>query len=149
MEFRTPPRLRGFDYTTVYSVFVTMCTKDRVAYFRDSTTALAAKRSILAQREAGLYWLYAYCIMPDHVHLYIKNRGLRHLSRIIAGLKVDTCRRAIGRRLTWQRGYWDEIIRGFQAPAEVVKYVLDNPVRAGLVEDFRDYPFQGLADRFE
>lgn len=99
------------------------------------------------QREAGLFWLYAYCIMPDHIHLYLRTRGVRHLSRIIAGLKVDIVR-AVGGELRWQRGYFERIIRGSVAPEKVVQYILLNPVRAGLVARAEDYPFKGVADRY-
>ncbi len=98
-------------------------------------------------REAGLFWLYAFCIMPDHIHIYLRTRGTRHLSRIVAGLKLSVTR-AIDRRLHWQRGYFEKIIRGSVAPGQVVRYILNNPVRAGLVTRAEDYPFMGIVDPY-
>ncbi len=53
----------------------------------------------------------------------------------------------IGRELRysfeWQRGYWDNLKRSYEDPREIVAYVLSNPVRAGLVDDFQKYEFSG------
>ena len=43
----------------------------------------------------------------------------------------------------WQEGYHDWVIRPIQPVDEVIRYVLDNPVRAGLVAQWTDYPFSG------
>ena len=101
----------------------------------------------MKQRAAGLYWLYAYCVMPDHIHLYARTRGTRHLSRIIAGLKIDISR-TVGGGFEWQRGYFERIIRGDIAPGKVVEYILLNPVRAGLVKRAEDYVFTAVVDRY-
>lgn len=40
----------------------------------------------------------------------------------------------------WQAGYHDRALRDDARVQDAVDYCLQNPVRAGLVEDFRDYP---------
>ena len=86
--------------------------------------------------------------MPDHVHMYLRTRGVRHLSRIIAGLKVSITRSIRGMNVRWQRGYFERIIRGDIAPGNVVRYVLLNPVRAGLVRSPEEYAYMGVVDRY-
>ncbi len=88
----------------------------------------------------------AYCLMPDHLQLV--GAGLhdasdqrlacaffrRHFSRLLSP-----------RRLQWQP--YDHVLRAQERTAEaltaVTRYILENPVRAGLCEDWREYPFSG------
>jgi len=50
--------------------------------------------------------------------------------------------RATGRRL-WQESYFDRTLRDGEGPAEVIKYMIENPVRAGIVESPAAYPYWG------
>jgi len=43
----------------------------------------------------------------------------------------------------WQPGYWDHIVRRDEGLYQALKYILSNPVRAGLVENWWDYPWLG------
>ncbi len=74
--------------------------------------------------------------------------GERPLSRIVATLKASIAHRCrlAGVSLEWQHGYYDRIVREYERSDEFVKYVLLNPVRAGLVVRFEDYPYAGLVD---
>jgi len=47
-----------------------------------------------------------------------------------------------GRRL-WQKGYWDRILRADDDVLPIARYIVENPARAGLVADPRDYPWTG------
>ena len=54
------------------------------------------------------------------------------------------------RRLTlaelWQDGYHERVLRHDQATSLVITYMLDNPVRAGLVSNAVDYPYGWTID---
>ena len=43
----------------------------------------------------------------------------------------------------WQEGFYDRILRNDEETIVVARYILDNPVRAGLVARFDEYPFSG------
>jgi len=43
----------------------------------------------------------------------------------------------------WQESYWDHIISPDRDWKEQVNYIAHNPVRAGLVADFRLWPYTG------
>ena len=45
--------------------------------------------------------------------------------------------------VVWQRGYWDHIVRREEGLYKVLQYILLNPVRAGLVDSWWDYPWLG------
>jgi REP-associated tyrosine transposase len=143
MSRRHPRRLPGHNYHLQGTYFVTFCTKNRERAFTIPAFAeivVDALRQIDRERRIKLI---AYCIMPDHVHVYFtKLDAAKHLSRIVADIKAYITKR-IGRSFEWQRGYWDEIVRSFEDPRDVIAYILNNPVRAGIVADFRDYRFSG------
>ena len=43
----------------------------------------------------------------------------------------------------WQPSYFDHVLRDEEDTARAVRYVLENPVRKGLVTEFQAYPFSG------
>lgn len=89
--------------------------------------------------------------MPDHIHLvFKKNQGSRSVQTIVSTLKrqiLMRCR-AKGHGVQWQSGFYDRIVREYEMSDEFVKYVLLNPVRAGIVGDFAEYKYCGLVDRW-
>ncbi len=90
--------------------------------------------------------VFAYCFMPDHAHWVLEGRSARaelpRFARFGKQLSGYAYSRVAGRRL-WQDGYYDHIIRDEQALWPIVRYVLENPIRKGLVRDVREYPFVG------
>ena len=89
----------------------------------------------------------AYCFMPDHVHLIVEGReDTSDLRRFIARAKqysgFEYARRHQQDRL-WQRYGFERVLRTDESTQVAVRYVLENPVRKGLVEHPRDYPFIG------
>ena len=89
---------------------------------------------------------YAYCLMPDHVHLLIGVDGTRSLNSVVGAWK-SRCYAARRRRgihgKFWQRSFYDHALRGEEDLAMAARYILENPVRAGLVTEVRDYPLSG------
>jgi len=90
-------------------------------------------------RENGTkYHLKAWCIMPNHVHvlLQVKHAPLSEIIRQWKGRSALRANRYLQRRGTfWFKEYFDRYIRNQRHYAAVVRYIRDNPVRAGLVED--------------
>jgi len=147
MDRRRPRRLRGHNYHLQSAYFVTFCTKNREHAFSVAENAQIAVDALLLFEKKRRVQLIAYCIMPDHIHVYFKKLDTtNHLSRIVAGVKSYITKRVSG-SFGWQRGYWDEIIRSFEDPGDVVAYILNNPVCAGIVEDYREYKYSGPPDR--
>ena len=91
----------------------------------------------------------AYCFMPDHLHALLTGRS----ESGDAGKAMAVFRRQSGfhykrrcsRRL-WQDGYFDRVLRKEEQTAVVVRYLLANPVRAGLVDDPGTYEHSGASD---
>ena len=95
--------------------------------------------------------LGCYVLMPDHLHLFVKGDANFMLSRWVGGLK-----RAIAVELgcrpgeLWQPGFFDHVVRSNESYVEKWNYVRENSVRAGLVTESEQWPYQGeivLIDR--
>jgi REP element-mobilizing transposase RayT len=87
-----------------------------------------------------------YCFMPDHQHLIIQGRKSdSDIWKAIAGYKQMTgfvmSQNKYGIR--WQKGFYDRVIRKHVDLVTQLKYILDNPVRKGLVLSWQEYPFKG------
>jgi S-adenosylmethionine decarboxylase proenzyme len=82
------------------------------------------------------YHLYAWCVMPNHVHVVFKALNRNKLDEILHSWKSFTSNevnKAIGRNgELWQREYFDHLIRSEAELRRVVNYVEANPVKARL-----------------
>ncbi len=108
------------------------------------------RQPYLVPPQAGCRWCrirnYCDCFIPDHLHLLTE--GLSEdadLRRFVHEFKQRSAfeyKRAAGQPL-WQARYHDHVLRNDEATKSVAGYIIQNPVRAGLVEDPRRYPFLG------
>jgi REP element-mobilizing transposase RayT len=94
------------------------------------------------------YFLYAWCVMPSHVHVVFSATDGHKLSEIQHSLKGFTSReinKLLGRSgQLWQPEAFDRCIRDAEEFKRTVEYVVNNPVKAAL----RDWPFvQTYPDR--
>jgi len=89
------------------------------------------------------YDIFAWCVMPNHVHVVVKPIRDITLSKIVQTWKSYSGKRAneiLNRSAAfWQREYYDHLVRNEGQFNQLVKYVLDNPGKAGLI----DWPWVG------
>ena len=93
------------------------------------------------------YTLIAYTVMPNHFHLVIDTtdeiRFTKPLYRIMQSIKGFTAKEAnklLNRSGTfWQEESYDHVVRNGQELKNIIEYVLNNPVKAGLVDNWQDY----------
>jgi REP element-mobilizing transposase RayT len=94
------------------------------------------------------YVVIAYCFMPDHLHVLVEGDVESDgLARFVAMAKQRTSlgvRGALCGRL-WQPGHFDRALRSEDNVYDVAKYIIQNPVRGGLVRTVFDYPYWGSA----
>ena len=129
---------------------LTALTGARIEEYLDAATgscflgkpAVAEKIAHALQHfEAVRYRLFAWCVMPNHVHVVFQPLTDHTLAGIVHGWKSYTAKEA-NRLLQrtgvfWQREYYDHLVRDEADFRRVVRYVLENPVKAGL----RDWPW--------
>ena len=84
------------------------------------------------------YRLFAWCIMPNHVHVVLRPMGGWGLGKVVHSWKSFSAKKVnslLGRRGSlWQREYYDHLVRDEADFARVVTYVVENPRKAGLGE---------------
>jgi putative transposase len=141
-----PARLTGFPYVGCHRYFLTFCTHYRRRHFVTADRVFLVHEQIV--RAASEEWvaLIAYCFMPDHVHLLVEGRtGGADCKRFIARAKQYSgysYRAEFGERL-WQKYSFERVLRDEEATLSVARYMLENPLRAGLVRRVEDHPFMG------
>jgi putative transposase len=84
--------------------------------------------------------------MLDHVHLLLSPSHNLSVIAFVAAFKSLSTRLAWEHKhedRLWQARFFDHFLRHDEAVERVVEYVLNNPVRAGMVADWRGYPFSG------
>lgn len=85
----------------------------------------------------------AFVVMPDHLHwlVQLQHTTLAELMCRIKSRSSLTVNRALGRKgRLWQKGYHDRGVRREEDLKDFARYVVCNPIRAGLVKRVHDYP---------
>jgi REP element-mobilizing transposase RayT len=87
--------------------------------------------------------------MPDHLHAAIEGRSLSADARMFISRMKQYAgfhfKREFGQTL-WQRYGHERVVRDDEATAAVIRYVLENPLRAGVVASVSEYPFIGSGE---
>jgi len=90
--------------------------------------------------------ILAYCFMPDHLHALVEglteDADLRRFVRLAKQRAGFWFARERHERL-WQESFFDRTLRQEDDLVDVIRYVIDNPVRAGLVDAQASYRFWG------
>jgi len=146
MITNTPGHLKGFSYVGLYRYSLTFCTDARRNLFADRDVVELVVQQLLRAANEQKFAVIAYCFMPDHLHLLIE--GISDDSdgkRFIKAFKQYSGYYYAKTRpgTLWQRYGFEHVLRDDEATVEVVKYILRNPVRAGLAASVEEYPFVG------
>jgi putative transposase len=89
--------------------------------------------------------IYAYVLMPEHVHLLINEPPSILLAQFLKAVKQMTSRRLRGQRESfWLERCFDSSVRGEAERSEVIRYIHRNPVKRGLVASPGDYPWSSF-----
>jgi putative transposase len=101
--------------------------------------------------ENKYYTLICYCIMSNHIHLVIKLiDGSPDLSQIMHSLKRFTAKESnllLNRKgAFWTPESYDRLIRNSNELKNTINYVINNPVKAGMVREWNNWPFTYLID---
>jgi putative transposase len=136
-----PPRIPvwlPWESSVIY--FVTICTANRKAVLANPETFRAFKFAASKLRD---WQVLAAIVMPDHVHVIvapIKNREA-NLGNFSAALK-RWMREELTAPWKWQSGCFDRLLRSGESLHDKWLYIRENPVRAGLVQKWEDWPYR-------
>lgn len=131
-------------HNTPIIIFLTVCTKGRKPILGHPQV----QRNLVAGWQNAISWMVGrYVIMLDHVHLFcapaeFPAMPLMHWVRF---WKSETARQwpRPSESSIWQRHFWDTQLRRSENYDAKWEYVVQNPVRAGLVTQAADWPYQG------
>ena len=141
-----PRRLDGFDYTGPQRYFLTLCTFERRRHFVSRTVVSPVYQQFLRTATQFEFAILAYCFMPDHLHVLAEGTAehsdLPAFTALAKQRSAYVLRAVLATRL-WQKGYFERVLRDDDDSFNVARYVVQNPLRAGLVKSPHDYPFMG------
>lgn len=132
-------------FETGFSYFVTTVVQERRPIFLDDKMCRILLVSIEYFKLILDYKIYAYCIMPDHLHLILHPIGKYDLSYIMQMIKGSFARKinkmSVSTGKLWQKRYYDEAIRDELMLIRKMEYIHNNPLRSDLVKALEEYKY--------
>ncbi|WP_276667545.1 REP-associated tyrosine transposase [Thalassolituus oleivorans] len=123
---------------------VTATTNDRTPIFSDPKYAIPTCRFFTKPTSLLGNSLLSWVLMPDHIHWLIELGENGDLSKTIQLLKSGSARiireRGYGNKV-WAPAFHDRAIRKDEDLKQAARYIVANPLRAGLVKRLGDYPY--------
>lgn len=141
---RKQNRLPLPNYADTHAYLLTLACDKRRREFNNALVAfcLHKLRAVALKHRASVL---LYCFMPNHLHLLLYSANPTFIPGFLRDFKQVTgytFKRRTGRTL-WQKSYHDHILRSDESLLDAARYILHNPVTAGLVTSPGDYPFTG------
>jgi putative transposase len=131
--------------------FVTFSCYHRLAHLRTPHARELFERSLEAIRLRYQFFVTGYVVMPEHVHLLVREPLHGTLARALQALKLSVAVQS-GERPFWQRRYYDFNVHSEQKRIEKLRYIHRNPVVRGLAarpEDWKWSSFSHYASGLE
>lgn len=128
-----------------YAYFITTVTHNRSPFFRDLWLARLVIQEMHQIEREGHVKSLAWVLMPDHLHWLLQLGEHALLPEVMKRFKARSAR-AVNNRLgrsgsLWQRAFHDRALRENEDVQGTARYIVANPLRAGLVKHIGDYPF--------
>jgi len=163
-------RLPSESYRGLAMVHWTLTVADRRTGWLDARAHACWREALLHTLARYALAAPVYCLMPDHAHLLLvgltersdQQRALSFLRRYTAKMFIQSGNEsagekespdgsgsasATGRSLSWQKQAYDHVLREEERRGDafqsVANYIVENPVRAGLVEAAGAWRFSG------
>ncbi|PUA43987.1 transposase [Pseudomonas protegens] len=122
---------------------ITTVVHQRRPLFSDWCLARLVVAELKHVQDLGLADSLAWVLMPDHLHWLLQLRAAT-LPQVMQRMKSRSTRQLnqhLGLRgAQWQSGYHDRAVRDGEDIRPIARYIIANPLRAGLVQRIGDYP---------
>jgi REP element-mobilizing transposase RayT len=93
-------------------------------------------------RDSGIGRCLAAVLMPDHLHVVVASEDRDAKVGNFSGALKRWIREELGASWKWQPGCFDRLLRSDESLHEKWRYLQENPVRAGLVSNSGNWPYQ-------
>ena len=124
--------------------FITFVCRNRARFFDDDSAARTfCQQLVFSEQRFGCVWK-TWVLMPDHFHGLLQlgegslGQTLKHLKGLSAK-RVNDCLGTKGG--LWQPSYFDRGLRAEEDRKAIARYIVANPIRAGLVDNVRSYSY--------
>ena len=134
--------------------FVTTCTADRRPLLAKPQVAQILLDELQQAQERRGWSVGRFVFMPDHVHFFCAASAGQPstISQFVGQFKQWTSKRISSAcqvpQPIWQRQFFDHVLRSSESYESKWAYVRDNPVRAGFVAHWQDWPYAGEIKAF-
>ncbi|MDI6765231.1 MAG: transposase [Bacteroidota bacterium] len=139
-------RLTPECYTGHQIVVFTLCVQERKSVFTNNNIVEYFRNTLLEEAHRQQCDIHMYLFMPDHLHLIIEGKSDdANILKMVNGFKQRTGYWLYQHRheFHWQKDYYDHIIRNSEDLRKQIEYILQNPVRKGIVVDWKQFPHKG------
>ena len=137
-------RLRVGRYAEASRIYLlTSNTLHSIPVFKDFALGRLVVDQFRNAQNLGLANSLAWVVMPDHFHwlIELQQGSLSELMQKTKSMSTKAVKQRTGRNISlWQRGFHDRALRREEDLVKLARYVVANPLRAGLVEKLGDYP---------
>ncbi len=136
------PRLCEFDYTHIlYPVHIIIGTYKKKPIFLRNKYAEILIEEIKKFEDLIVAW----CLKADHLHLLFnpdeKEINLLETIKSIKGRTSRKINQIFGTQKLWQRSFYDHILRKEESLEQVALYILNNPVRRRIANEWYEYKY--------
>ncbi len=139
MQLKHQKNLRTGRFSQANQIYhITFTTKNRQPTFKNFANARALIHILKLSDHLQYTATLAFVIMPDHIHWLMQLGDKHKLNNVIKTIKSKASIQ-IGHPI-WQSGYYDHAIRKDEDIVNIARYIIVNPIRAGLVKKVGDYP---------
>jgi len=149
-------RLALNEYVGTKAYSLTLATAQRQPHFKDEAIVDYCIAVLRETSSACHFDVYAFCFMPDHLHLLVAATGdhgelidfIKRFKQKTGFWFTQSHSRPGGLKASptgglWQRSYYDHVVRSEENLRQAAEYILANPVTAGLADDRHPYRFAG------
>ena len=125
--------------------FITAALEEREkCYFENFACARFVMAEMRMLHDSGAVNSLAWVIMPDHVHWLFQlgeDISLSWVAKRFKARSAHSVNRHLSRQgMLWQKGFHDHAVRKEEDIRHIARYIVANPLRAGLVKNIGDYP---------
>ena len=124
----------------------TICVKNHKKLFVSNKVFGIFEQKLLDSLQNYKCSTHVYLFMPDHLHFIVEGNEVGANIKMCVELFKQKTGYWLSQNLSkfkWQKDYYDHITRNDEDIRNQIKYILNNPVRAGLIENWEEYPYKG------
>lgn len=146
-KFQTRPhRLPDECYRGFVTVAFTCCIKDKKQNIAREEIVSACSEILLTESIQSDCDILAYIFMPDHCHILLQGKSdgsdaLKAVHSIKQKSGFWFSKNYNG--IKWQKSFYDHILRIDEDIDKQMRYILENPVRKEIIDDWKEYPWKG------